>query len=146
MSTVREAKHDDLREILELYLYLHETSIPENDVHLQETWETIMKDPNYHLIVNEINGKLVSSCTCLIVPNLTHDVHPYAFVENVVTREEYRGKGYATQCLDYARDLAKKEGCYKIMLMTGSKKETTLRFYERAGYNKESKTAFYQAL
>ncbi|MBP5492958.1 MAG: GNAT family N-acetyltransferase [Clostridiales bacterium] len=146
MSTVREAKFGDLKDLLELYLFLHETSIPNEDARLKETWEKIMNDPNYHLIVNEIDGKLVSSCTCLIVPNLTHDVHPYAFVENVVTAEDYRGKGYATQCLDYARDLAKKEGCYKIMLMTGSKKETTLRFYENAGYNKESKTAFYQAL
>lgn len=143
---VREADRNDLDGLLELYLNLHETCIPEKNEKLETTWEYIMNDPNYHLIVNEVDGKIVSSCTCLIIPNLTHGVRPYAFVENVVTLEGYRGKGYATQCLDYARDLARKEDCYKMMLMTGSKRETTLRFYENAGYEKETKTAFYQGL
>ncbi len=143
---VREANRDDLDGMLELYLFLHETCVPERNAHLADTWNTIMEDPNYHLVVNEIDGKIVSSCTCLIVPNLTHGVRPYAFIENVVTNENYRGKGYATQCLDYARNLARREDCYKMMLMTGSKKESTLRFYENAGYEKETKTAFYQSL
>ena len=35
---------------------------------------------------------------------------------------------------------------YKMMLLTGSKKESTLRFYENAGYNSSDKTAFIQWL
>ena len=89
---VREANQKDLDGMLELYLYLHETCIPERNAKLQETWDYIMNDTNYHIIVNEIDGKIVSSCTCLIIPNLTHGVRPYAFVENVVTNENYRGK------------------------------------------------------
>ena len=54
----------------------------------------------------------------------------------------YRGKGYATACLDYAKVLAMKENCYKMMLLTGSKKESTLKFYKKAGYNSNDKTAF----
>ena len=27
-------------------------------------------------------------------------------MENVVTHSDYRGKGYATQCLNYAREIA----------------------------------------
>ena len=33
-----------------------------------------------------------------------------------------------------------------MMLLTGSKKESTLKFYERAGYNSSDKTAFIQWL
>ena len=33
-----------------------------------------------------------------------------------------------------------------MMLLTGSKEESTLRFYERAGYNSKDKTAFIQWL
>lgn len=36
-TMLREAKIDDLNAILELYLYLHEDSIPEADDHLQDT-------------------------------------------------------------------------------------------------------------
>jgi len=46
--------------------------------------------------------------------------------------------------LNYAREIAKKENCYKMMLLTGSKDEATLRFYSNAGYNSSDKTAFIQ--
>ena len=141
---VREAKKDDLKEVLELYLYLHEKSVPEISEHLTSTWDQIIQDENHHLIVNEVDGKIVSSCVCVIIPNLTRNVRPYAFVENVVTHSEYRGKGYATQCLDFAKGLAEKQNCYKMMLLTGSKDQKTLSFYKNAGYNCADKTAFIQ--
>ena len=141
---VREVRKEDLNALLELYLFLHEDSIPEPSEHLSDVWNMIIEDSNHHLIVNEIEGKLVSSCVCVIIPNLTRNVRPYAFVENVVTHGDYRGKGYATQCLDYAKKIAEKENCYKMMLLTGSKKPETLKFYENAGYNSSDKTAFIQ--
>lgn len=143
---IREAKQEDLQEILELYLYLHETSVPEASEHLTAAWEQILRDENHHLIVNEVDGKIVASCVCVIIPNLTRNVRPYAFVENVVTHAEHRGKGYATQCLDYAKAVAEKDNCYKMMLLTGSREQKTLDFYTHAGYNSTDKTAFIQWL
>lgn len=141
---VREAKEKDLQEILELYLYLHETAVPEMSEHLADTWRQIIQDENHHLIVNVVDGKIVSSCVCVIIPNLTRNVRPYAFVENVVTHSDYRGKGYATECLSYAKEIAQKQNCYKMMLLTGSKEQKTLDFYKNAGYNSTDKTAFIQ--
>lgn len=141
---VREAMEKDLDEVLRLYLFLHEKSIPEQSEHLISTWNQIVDDENHHLILNVIDNKIVSSCACVIIPNLTRGVRPYAFVENVVTHKDYRGKGYATECLRYARDIAVKQNCYKMMLLTGSKEPKTLRFYQNAGYNSTDKTAFVQ--
>ena len=104
---IREAIQSDLRQVLELYLFLHETSVPEESEHLRKTWDSIINDENHHLIVCEIDGRLVASCVCVIIPNLTRNVRPYAFVENVVTHEAYRKKGYATACLNYAKQIAK---------------------------------------
>ena len=143
---IREAVQSDLDAILELYLFLHEDRVPEKDEHLRETWMQIIQDPNHHLIVNVVDDKIVSSCVCVIIPNLTRNVRPYVFIENVVTHEDYRGKGYAGECLEYARQIAEKENCYKMMLLTGSKKQETLRFYEKNGYNSSDKTAFIQWL
>ena len=143
---IREANRDDLNALLELYLYLHEDSIPEQSEHLSRTWEQIINDPNHHIIVNEVDGKIVSSCVCVIIPNLTRNVRPYAFIENVVTHKDYRRMGLAQECLNFARDIALKENCYKMMLLTGSKDPNTLRFYEKAGYNSTEKTAFIQRL
>ncbi len=143
---IREANMDDLKEILELYLNLHETEIPEDSEHLSDTWEQIINDENHHLIVCEEDGKIVSSCVCVIIPNLTRNVRPYAFVENVVTHRDFRGKGYATECLNFAKVIAVNNNCYKMMLLTGSKSEETLNFYKKAGYNSTDKTAFIQWL
>ena len=86
----------------------------------------------------------MSSCVCVIIPILTHNQQPYALVENVVTDSAYRKRGLATQCLDYAKGIAVKNNCYKLMLLTGSKEESTLNFYRKAGYNSNDKTAFIQ--
>ncbi len=141
---VREIRENELNKLLELYLFLHETSVPEMTEHLKNTWNIIMKDKNHHIIVKEIDGNIVSSCVCVIIPNLTRNIRPYAFIENVVTNSAYRGKGYATECLNYAKEIAIKGNCYKLMLLTGSKEEATLKFYSNAGYNSSDKTAFIQ--
>ena len=146
MTMVREAIKKDLNELLNLYLFLHEKNIPENSEYLENTWKTIIEDINHHIVVNEVNGKIVSSCVCVIIPNLTRNIQPYALIENVVTNEEYRGKGYATECLNYAKEIAIKNNCYKMMLLTGTKNENTLAFYKSAGYNSDDKIAFIQWL
>ena len=143
---VREIESSELDELLELYLHLHEKIVPEMTEHLTNTWDTIIQDKNHHIIVNEVDNKIVSSCVCVIIPNLTRNIRPYAFIENVVTHKDYRGKGYATECLDYAKEIAIKENCYKMMLLTGSKEEKTLKFYGKVGYNSSDKTAFIQWL
>ena len=114
--------------------------------HLKMTWRAIMQDKNHHIIVKKLDGKIVSSCVCVIIPNLTRNIRPYAFIENVVTHSDHRGKGYATECLNYAKQIAENTNCYKIMLLTGSKKKETLNFYDNAGYNSTDKTAFIQWL
>ena len=143
---VREAVKEDLHELLNLYLFLHEKDIPKNSSRLENTWNTIIEDENHHIIVNEINGKIISSCVCVIIPNLTRNIRPYAFIENVVTHTDFRGKGYASECLNYAKAIAIKNNCYKMMLLTGTKNKNTLNFYRNAGYNSEDKTAFIQWL
>lgn len=143
---IREITEKDLDGLLTLYTQLHDNPFPEKNNELKQLWSDILSDRNHHIIVCEEHGELISSCVCVVIPNLTHGQRPYALIENVVTDEKYRKKGYATACLDFAREIASKENCYKIMLMTGSKQESTLNFYQKADYNLNDKTAFIQWL
>jgi hypothetical protein len=43
-------------------------------------------------------------------------------------------------------EIAKKNNCYKVVLLTGRKEESTLRFYERAGFERGVKTGFIKRL
>jgi GNAT superfamily N-acetyltransferase len=143
---IREAKEQDLWPLMSLYLHLHEDRVPDGSAHLQTVWRSILHDPNHHLIVCEEDGRPVSSCVCVVILNLTRNVRPYALIENVVTHPDYRKRGLASQCLEYAKQIAKRENCYKIMLLTGAKDESTLNFYRKAGYSSGDKTAFIQWL
>lgn len=118
--------------------------MPEDSEQLQSTWNSIIKDKNHHFIVCKVDGKIVASSVCVIIPNLTRNVRPYTFIENVVTHGDYRGRGYAMACLDYARQIVKDSNCYKMMLLTGSREEITLNYYRNSGYGSSDKIAFIQ--
>lgn len=141
---IREITKNDFEGLFTLYMQLHGNPMPDRTAGTMKLWYRIVNDKNHHIIVAEENGQLVSSCVCIVIPNLTHNQQPYALVENVITDVNYRNKGFATQCLNFAKEIAIKENCYKLMLLTGSKEEITLDFYRQAGYNNEDKTGFIQ--
>lgn len=143
---IREVTENDLSGLLELYMQLHDNPMPCINIDLKTLWNCILDFKDHHVIIGVADDKIISSCVLVIVRNLTHNQRPYALVENVVTDENNRNKGYGMAILNCAKEIAIKENCYKIMLMTGSKEESTLRFYERAGYNRRDKTAFIQHL
>lgn len=141
---IREAQSGDLQDLLVLYAQMGGNAVPEEFP--QDLWEEMLCDPRLYIVVAEEDGRVVSTCMVDITLNLTHGQRPFATVENVVTHVDYRRRGLATKCLDFARQIARDANCYKITLTTGSKRESTLRFYERAGYNRLDKTAFVQKL
>lgn len=149
MLEIREAARGDAEGLRELYLEHLTQSLPKQRGSPAE-WATLLdvfaEDPDYHLLVGEANGKIVSSVTLVVIRNLTHGMRPYAVVENVVTHADYRGRGYAAALMEEATSLAKAAGCYKMMLMTGSKEDGTLRFYEECGFDRRLKTAFLKKL
>lgn len=143
---IREAVEQDMHELLKLYTQLHDNTMPEINEAIRKLWSNILSDENHHIIVATEDGQIVSSCVLIIIPNLTHNQRPYALVENVITAVSYRRRGLASACLEHAKQIAQKNVCYKMMLMAGSKKKSTLDFYRKAGYNCEDKIAFIQWL
>ena len=143
---IRLVEEKDLFEILKLYQQLHNNKMPETTKELMLLWTQLLNDKHQFILVGVEDGLIVSSCVLIIIPNLTHNQQPYALIENVITHKDYRNRGYAKQLLNYAKELAIQNHCYKIMLMTSSKEEATLQFYEKAGFNQRDKTAFIQWL
>jgi GNAT superfamily N-acetyltransferase len=134
----------ELPELLQLYAFLHpdDPVADPADAALQRLWAQILADPNLRYYVAVEKEKIVATCTLTLIPNLTRGLRPYGLIENVVTAPDYRRRGFATEVLRFALDEAWRTGCYKVMLETGSKKEETLRFYEKAGFQRGVKTGF----
>lgn len=142
---IRKATANDAKSLCELYMK-HLTANPPKETQDISVWKNKLSgfevDSNYHILVGEIDNRVVSSVTLIVIENLTHNLRPYALIENVVTHADFRGNGYALEIMNWASEIATAHDCYKIMLLTGSKKESTLNFYHRCGFNSEDKTAF----
>ncbi len=143
IKKVREIRLNELYLLLELYKHLN-IDDPEIliDEKIKSIWNEIIDDPHHCCLVIEEDGIIIASCILVIIKNLTRNARPYALIENVVTHEKYRKKGHGTAILKKAIEIAKEKDCYKVMLMTGRKEESTLRFYEKAGFHRGEKTAF----
>ena len=142
-AMMRELHTSELDALLELYTHLHAADDPLPDrCEISSTWATIQRDPNLKCFGFFVDQRLVASCTLSITPNLTRGCRPYAVIENVVTHTEYRRRGYGRSIVKQALKDAWACNCYKAMLLTGSKREETYRFYESAGFDRNAKQAF----
>ena len=146
---IRRAKSVDAEELHNLY-FKHLTPHPPKEAQDMPVWRDMItrfeNDPRYYLLVGEVDGRIVSSVTLVLIENLTHNLCPYAIIENVVTLKGFRGKHYATGLMERACEIAKDHSCYKMMLLTGSKEDSTLHFYKNCGFNCDDKTAFIKWL
>ena len=142
---IREAKLSDLSGLLAVYHSVEKTET-QDSTDASAVFANILNDPNQHVIVAEEEGVVVSTCTCIVIRNMTSGQRPYALVENVATLPEWQGRGLASSCMERAKEIAEANGCYKIYLTTSSKDERIWSFYERLGYGKDEKTAFIQRL
>ena len=140
---IREINESELPDLLALYRHLHASDDPLPDSStVEKVWAEINSDKSLCCFGLYDSGRLVSSCTISIIPNLTRGCRPYSVVENVVTHDQFRRKGYGRAVLQYALAYAWKSECYKVMLLTGRMDEDTYLFYESAGFERGKKQAF----
>jgi GNAT superfamily N-acetyltransferase len=146
-NNVRLIKFEELSSLLFLYKYLNSDDPDmKGTEYIKELWKEVFNEPGRYYFVVEEDGLIVSSCTLMVIKNLTRSGRPFGFIENVVTHPDYRKRGYGTTILHKAVETARKNNCYKVMLLTGRKEESVLRFYEQAGFEKGKKTGFIMRL
>ena len=139
---IRHTRPDDLSGVLALYRQLNPGDPILDPSTAEATWLALLSCGLTTVFVVDIAGLLVSSCTLAIVPNLSRGARPYGVIENVVTDADHRRLGLGRAILHAALDSAWNANCYKVLLATGSQRESTLRFYENVGFKRGGKTYF----
>ena len=133
------------KEKLPLLLKLYEQLNPEDDkidiLLANKIFEEIEKK-NIKYFVAMDGEKIISSCYIAIIPNLSRNGKSIGFIENVITDEKYRRKGIGKNIMEMAIKYAKENNCYKIILQSNNKRKGAHKFYERIGFNGNSKKAF----
>ncbi|GLQ57143.1 GNAT family N-acetyltransferase [Devosia nitrariae] len=138
---IRPAEESDLQVLLDLYAHLDARDLrcpPDEAIRVFRRFQLY---PGSTILVGFVGKTMVTSCTLVVIPNLTRGGRSYGLIENVVTHSHYRNRGFGKALLDAAAERAWAEDCYKVMLMTGSKTPATLAFYASAGFE-QTKTGF----
>ena len=140
---LRELNEKDLESLIKLYEQLDGANGDYSVEDARKIWQQEIegnKKIKYFGVVE--NGKVISTCYCLIIPNLTRLGSSIAFVENVVTDSEYRGQGLGRKVMEKAIEFARKNNCYKVILQSASFRKEAHQFYKNLGFDGESKKAF----
>jgi GNAT superfamily N-acetyltransferase len=137
MITIRAATEKDIARLLELYQQLSMSpgsykKAPEEDC--KRVLADAAKIPGYSLLVAEENGEVIGTTVLSILPGFAHSTASFAVIEYVVVDEKKRSKGIGKALMDYCKDLAKKAGCYKIMLTSDKRRDRAHKFYRSIGF------------
>jgi GNAT superfamily N-acetyltransferase len=138
---IRPAVSGDLKTLLALYRHLNADDPEMDDGHAEARFGQILAHPGMTILAAFDGAEAISSVTLVLIPNLTRNGSPYALIENVVTHAGHRNRGHARALIERAVAAAWEAGCYKVMLLTGSKDPATHRFYSGCGFAQD-KTAY----
>ncbi|WP_194896434.1 GNAT family N-acetyltransferase [Catenulispora pinisilvae] len=142
MLVFRDAGFDDFERVQRLYRQLNPDDPIVTDGSDAAAFAAIIDRPGLHLFVLDDDGAIVATTYLNVIPNLSRSASPYAVIENVVVEKALRGTGLGKRIMAATLQVAWDAGCYKAMLMTGSRRPSTLAFYKACGFSPDAKSAF----
>ncbi|MEV6110183.1 GNAT family N-acetyltransferase [Streptomyces sp. NPDC051940] len=142
MSVFREAGPEDFDAVMRLYRQLQPADPVLRDGSDADVYARILAAPELRLFVLESDGAVVATTYLNVIPNLSRSAAPYAVIENVVVEQSLRGTGLGKRIMAGTLRAAWDAGCYKAMLMTGSRRASTHAFYRACGFSADAKTGY----
>ena len=144
---IRELNEGDLDSLIKLYEQLDGSNGDFTVKAARSVWKSeIEGNKNIKYFGAIEDGKVVSTCFCLIIPNLTRLGSSACFVENVVTDKDHRGQGLGKKIMERAIAFARERDCYKVILESASFRKEAHQFYKNLGFDGDSKKAFIMKL
>ncbi len=128
---LRAITEQDLPTLADLYTAFDQKPDVEK---MKQLLQQIAHIPGYHLLGVDVEGKLVATVTVLIMPDLCAQCRPMMIVENVAVSDVCRGKGIGKAMLKEVEEMAVKEHCCMINLVSSGFRTDAHRFYEQLGY------------
>ncbi len=137
---IRLAGEGDVARIVELY---RELTITDSEVEhrhdpspadYQRVFAEIRADPRQRLFVAELDGEVAGTIVLLVVPNLSHNGTPWAFLENLVVTKRHRRKSLGRMLLEHAVSRARESGCHMVELCSDVRRTEAHRLYASLGF------------
>ncbi len=100
-------------------------------------FDAIDSEPNQHLVVGELDGKLVGTMQLSYLPGLQFLGGWRQRVEAVRIASDIRGQGLGKRMMKWAIDQARQRGCMIVQLSSQNDRRDAHRFYERLGFDRD---------
>ena len=144
---IRELNEGDLDSLIKLYEQLDGANGDFTVEKARALWKSeIEGNKNIKYFGAVEDGNVVSTCFCIIIPNLTRLGSSACFVENVVTDKDHRGEGLGKKIMERAIAFARERDCYKVILESASFRKEAHQFYKNLGFDGDAKKAFIMKL
>lgn len=128
---IRPADPDDLLDVLRVLAEggsdqgaPDEGALDGATVRETETWARMTATEGLTVYLAEVDGEAVGTATLLLMPNLTYDCAPTAFIEAVVVVAARRREGIATAVIRRILADAQAAGCNKVQLLSHKRHAT----------------------
>ena len=81
-------------------------------------WERVLATADLTVYLAETGAEAVGTASMLLMPHLTYDCRPTAFIEAVIVKYAHRRRGVATLLLQQALKDARAASCRKVQLLS----------------------------
>lgn len=131
--TVRPATRTDLPGLLALYGEFNPDDPLLSAQAAHRIWTHIATQSGRTVLVADLDGTLVGTADCIMLPNLTRGGRAILGIENVVVTQAHRRTGVGRRLMDAVVQLAESTGCYKVQLLAAEEEEVHT-FYRACGF------------
>jgi len=100
----------------------------------EQQWRGVMYNIDHCVYVAEKDGQVVGAATLLVERKFIHKCGLVGHVEDVVTDKQYEGQGIGGALVRQLIDIAKRKGCYKVILDCA---DELIPFYEKFGFQRK---------
>ncbi len=135
MIKVRKAIQKDADQLVFLMRELIEGE--ENDpAAVRNELEQMEQDDHYFLAVACEGKTIVGSIMGVLCRDICKGCRPFLVIENVITKDGWRGKGVGCLLFETVEQWGKDHRCAYSMLVSGCNRTGAHVFYEQIGYSK----------
>lgn len=118
---------------------LHALTVEGLDSHLGLTQfasclESVLDGDSLAVWIAESSRSIAGTYSIAIVPTHGARCAPLALVDDVIVGSTFRGRGIGRLMMQHAMDIARRAGCYKLMLSSNLRRTDAHAFYEALGF------------
>lgn len=133
---IENIQKEDLPQLLKMYEELapFRCSLEE----AEERYSKMIENEKYYLIGAKEDGHVLGSMLAIICDSI---ITPFMVVEDVIVRDDVRGKGVGRKLMDRIDEIAQENKCDYAILVSSSFRKGAHKFYEAVGF-KDSVVGF----